>query len=63
MQGRRGQGDIIPGFDCTTGKAVGYVRDEWDARTKELILERHDSYLIAKDTNGIPIYEIFREND
>jgi hypothetical protein len=61
MQGRRSQGDIIPGFDCRTGKAVGYVRDEWDILTKELTIERRDCYLIARDTNGLTIYEIYKE--
>jgi hypothetical protein len=59
MKKRRNQGNIIPGFDCRTGKAVGYVRDEWDALTKELTIERRDCYLIARDSNGLTIYEIY----
>lgn len=62
MGRRRSQGDIIPGFDCSTGEAVGYIRDEWDKRTKDLTIERRDCYLIARDANGLAIYEIYNED-
>lgn len=67
MGGRRSPGDFIPGFDCKTGKAVGYLQDEWDKLTKGLTLsrvtltslDRRDCYLIAMDSSGLPIYEIY----
>ena len=62
MGGRQSQGDIIPGFDCRTGKAVGYVRGEWKTLLKEYTVHRRDCYLIARDTNGLPIYEIYDED-
>ena len=62
MRGRRRQGDLIPGFDSSTGKAVSYIRDEWDRLTKDLLIERRDCYLIARDASGLPIYEIYDED-
>lgn len=69
MQGRRSPGDFIPGFDCKTGKAVGYLRDEWDlllvgltlSRVTLTSLDRRDCYLIAMDSSGLSIYEIYDE--
>ena len=63
MWGRRRQGDLIPGFDSTTGKAVAHVRDEWDRLTKDLTIDRRDCYLIARDSNGLAIYEIYDEDN
>ncbi len=59
MRGRRSQGDTIPGFDCRTGKAVGYVRGEWKQLLKGFTVHRRDCYLIAMDSNGLTIYEIY----
>ena len=59
MQQKRRQGDIIPGFDCRTGKAVGYVRGEWEKLLKGFTIHRRDCYLIAMDSNGLTIYEVY----
>lgn len=59
MQGRRSPGDLIPGFDCRTGKAVGYVRGEWEQLLKGFTVHRRDCYLIAMDSNGLTIYEVY----
>jgi hypothetical protein len=58
MGGRQGRGDIIPGFDCRTGKAVGYVRGEWEKLLESTTVHRRDCYLIAMDADGLPLYEI-----
>ena len=36
-------GEIFPGFDCTTGEAIGYTGAEWQYRTKRMKLV-HDKY-------------------
>lgn len=36
-------GEILPGFDCETGKAVGYTRAEWRYRIKDMKL-MHDAF-------------------
>ena len=52
------RGDIIPGFDCSSGKAVGYNRDEWEKLLEDLTVHRRNGYLIAVDANGLPLFEI-----
>ena len=59
MHDRRRQGDIIPGFDCRTGKAVGYIRGEWDKLLESYTIHRRDCYLIAMDADGLPIFEVY----
>lgn len=59
MQGRRSPGDLIPGFDCKTGKAVAYVRGEWDKLLEGKTVHRRDCYLIAMDSDGLTIYEVY----
>lgn len=59
MQGRRSPGDLIPGFDCKTGTAVGYIREEWETLTKGLTITHRECYLVASDSNGSIIYEIY----
>ena len=63
MQKRRSPGDPIPGFDCRTGKAVGYVRGEWEVLLEGLTVTRRDCYFIARDSNGLTIYEIYNAED
>jgi hypothetical protein len=71
MHHQRRQGDIIPGFDCRTGKAVGFIRGEWDkllegltmSRVTLTSLDRRDCYLIAMDADGLPLYEIFTHDE
>jgi hypothetical protein len=46
---RRG-GDILPGFDCETGKAIGFTGAEWQYRIQGM-RRVYDAY-----TNSIRVY-------
>jgi len=63
MHHQRRQGDIIPGFDCRTGKAVGFIRGEWNKLLEGCTVHRRDCYLIAMDADGLPVYEIFTHDE
>lgn len=34
----RSRGEILPGFDCETGKAIGFTAAEWRYRTQGMKL-------------------------
>jgi hypothetical protein len=36
MAGMNRGGEILPGFDCETGKAIGFTAAEWFYRTKAM---------------------------
>lgn len=54
----RGRGDFIPGFDCTTGEAVGYTWSEWQERCRGLRVEQRTESILVFDEHGLR-YEIY----
>jgi hypothetical protein len=63
MGGRQSRGDIIPGFDCRTGKAVGYNRGEWNKLLESTTVHRRNGYFIAVDADGLSLYEIHTDDE
>lgn len=44
-------GEILPGFDCETGKAISYTAAEWNYRTKTMV-KVYDGF-----TMSVRVYE------
>jgi len=62
--GRQSPGDIIPGFDLSTGKAVGYSREQWKSLCEDFtIKQRLDYQLIIDPKTGIEQFEVFTKLD
>jgi hypothetical protein len=63
LGGRRSrEGDILPGFDCQTGKAVGYNHEQWKRLCKDHPWKQYPGYIRVYDrATRTPMYEIFTE--
>lgn len=55
-------GEIIPGFDCSTGQAVGYNWDQWHQLCKGKSMRLYPGYQrVYEPQTSTPIFEIFTE--
>ena len=53
-------GEILPGFDCETGKAIGFTGGEWRYRTKGMRFVTDNFTLTTRVYEGDKLrYEIF----
>jgi len=56
-QGR--EGVILPGFDCSTGQAVGYTRAEWVRHCIGMTIERRAHILFIRNVNNQLCFEVY----
>jgi hypothetical protein len=54
------RGEVLPGFDCETGKAVGYTGAEWHYRLRDMKLVNDNFTMTVRAYVGDKLrYEIY----